>query len=126
MTKEPIFSDKLPAPVGPYVPAVRSNGNIFISGQIGMDPATGQLVAGGVTEQAKQAMINFKVILAAAGKDFSDVIRCGIYLTDMDDFPAANAVYGDYMPEPFPARTCIAVAALPLGACFEIDAVIQD
>ena len=125
MTKEPVFSDKLPAPVGPYVPAVRSKGHTFVSGQIGMDPATGKLVAGGVEKQAEQAMINFKAILEATGKGFTDVIRCCIYLTDMGDFPAVNVIYGKYMSAPFPARTCIAVAALPLGASFEIDAVME-
>lgn len=125
MTKSPIFSDKLPPAAGPFVPAVRSNDTIFTSGQIGQNPKTGALVEGGVGAEARQAMTNLMSIVEAAGKATGDIIRVCIYLVDMADFAEINGVYGEFMSEPFPARTCIAVAALPLGARFEIDAVLQ-
>lgn len=125
MTKSPIFSDKLPPAAGPFVPAVRSNDIIFTSGQIGQNPKTGALVEGGVGVEARQAMINLMSIVEAADKTTGDIIRVCIYLVDMADFAEINGVYGEFMSEPFPARTCIAVAALPLGAKFEIDAVLQ-
>ena len=125
MTKEAIFSDKLPTPAGPFVPANKYGDTVYVSGQIGQDPKTGKLVEGGVLAEAEAALQNFSAILEAAGKDFSSVIRACIYLTDMDDFARVNEVYAKYAKEPFPARTCIAVAALPLGASFEIDAIVE-
>lgn len=125
MTKSPIFSDKLPPAAGPFVPAVRSNDIIFTSGQIGQNPETGALVEGGVGAEARQAMTNLMSIVEAADKTTGDIIRVCIYLVDMADFAEINEIYGEFMSEPFPARTCIAVAALPLGAKFEIDAVLQ-
>lgn len=125
MTKSPIYSDKLPPAAGPFVPAVRSNEFIFTSGQIGQNPNTGALVEGGVGAEARQAMTNLMSIVEAAEKTTGDIIRVCIYLVDMADFAEINGIYGEFMSEPFPARTCIAVAALPLGARFEIDAVLQ-
>ncbi len=126
MTKEPIFTDKVSAPIGPYSPAVRSNGVIYISGQVGRSPTTGKLVTGGVEAEAKQGFSNFEAILTAAGKGFEDVVRTCVYLTDMNDFTAVNAIYSEHFQKPYPARTCIAVAALPQCARFEIDAIVQD
>ncbi|MBL1405687.1 MAG: RidA family protein [Rhizobiales bacterium] len=125
MNKHPISSNKLPPAAGPFVPAVQSNDIIFTSGQIGQDPKTGTLVEGGLEPQTKQALANLKSVVEAADKDMSDIIRVCIYLVDMADFAQINTIYADFMNEPYPARTCIAVAALPLGARFEIDAVIQ-
>lgn len=126
MSKQAIFSDKLPPAAGPFVPAVKSNDIIFTSGQIGQDPKTGALVEGGLVAQTHQALANLKSIVEAADKTTDDIIRVCIYLVDMADFAEVNEIYGDFMKKPYPARTCIAVAALPLGARFEIDAVLQS
>lgn len=125
MTKQHFYSDKLPPAAGPFVPAVQSNDIIFTSGQIGQDPKTGALVEGGLVAQTHQALANLKTVIEAANKSTNDIIRVCIYLVDMADFAEINKIYGDFMSEPYPARTCIAVAALPLGARFEIDAVVQ-
>jgi 2-iminobutanoate/2-iminopropanoate deaminase len=124
MTRTPVTSDKLPPLAGPFSPGMRSgSGALFISGQIGQDPTTGALVDGDVTAQAHQALRNLAAVLAAAGKNWEDVIRIGVYLTDMGDFAAMNEVYREYLSAPYPARTAIAVAALPLGAVVEFDAI---
>jgi len=126
MSKKAVFSSKLAPTAGPFSAAVRSNGFIYLSGQIGQDPATGKLVVGGVPEQTERILANLALVLEAAGKSFSDVVRAGVYLTDMASFAAMNAVYATHFEPPFPARTTIGVAALPLGALVEIDLVVQD
>ena len=115
----------MPPPVGPFSPAVRSGGFIFFSGQVGVDPATGQLVEGGVEAEARQIFRNLATLLDAAGKSFGDVVRAGVFLTDIGDFGAVNAVYADAFERPFPARTTVAVAALPLGARIEIELLVE-
>jgi 2-iminobutanoate/2-iminopropanoate deaminase len=122
---EAISSDALPPPVGPFSPAVRSGGFIFFSGQVGVDPATGQLVEGGVEAETRQIFRNLATLLDAAGKSFGDVVRAGVFLTDIGDFGAVNAVYADAFERPFPARTTVAVAALPLGARIEIELLVE-
>ena len=122
---EAISSDALPPPVGPFSPAVRSGGFIFFSDQVGVDPATGQLVEGGVEAEARQIFRNLATLLDAAGKSFGDVVRAGVFLTDIGDFGAVNAVYADAFERPFPARTTVAVAALPLGARIEIELLVE-
>ena len=122
---EAISSDALPPPVGPFSPAVRSGGFIFFSGQVGVDPATGQLVEGGVEAEARQIFRNLATLLDAAGKSLGDVVRAGVFLTDIGDFGAVNAVYADAFERPFPARTTVAVAALPLGARIEIELLVE-
>lgn len=122
---EAISSDALPPPVGPFSPAVRSGGFIFFSGQVGVDPATGQLVEGGVEAEARQIFRNLATLLDAAGKSFGDVVRAGVFLTEIGDFAAVNAVYADAFERPFPARTTVAVAALPLGARIEIELLVE-
>ena len=122
---EAISSDALPPPVGPFSPAVRSGGFIFFSGQVGVDPATGQLVEGGVEAETRQIFRNLATLLEAAGKSFGDVVRAGVFLTDIGDFGAVNAVYADAFERPFPARTTVAVAALPLGARIEIELLVE-
>ena len=126
MSKQAIVSSKLAPPAGPFSAAVRSEGFIHTSGQIGQDPTTGRLVEGGIERQTQQVFNNLAVVLEAAGKSFNDVVRAGVYVTDMANFSAMNAIYAKYFHEPYPARTTIAVAALPLGAAVEIDLVIKD
>ena len=124
MSLHAIRSDKLSPPVGPFSQAVRAGDFLFLSGQVGLT-ADGKLVDGGVAAQAEQIFANLAAVLDAAGKSFADVVRAGVFLTDMADFAALNAVYARYFIEPYPARTTVAVAALPLGASVEIDLVVQ-
>jgi 2-iminobutanoate/2-iminopropanoate deaminase len=124
MTRTPVTSDKLPPLAGPFSPGVRSGGGpLFISGQVAQDPATGALIEGDVTAQAHQALRNLAAVLEAAGKTLDDVVRVGVYLADMNDFAAVNEVYREHFDAPYPARTAIGVAALPLGAAVEFDAI---
>jgi len=118
---EAIFSEKIAKPVGPFSPAVRSPAvsHVFVSGQIGQSAATGQLIGGDIEAQTEQAFVNL-------GRSFSDVVRTTIYLTNMADFATMNGIYAKYFKAPFPARTTIAVAALPLGARVEIDAIVRE
>jgi 2-iminobutanoate/2-iminopropanoate deaminase len=125
MTIEAFSSDNLPPPVGPFSPAVRSGGFIFFSGLVGTDPATGKLVDGGVEAEARQLFRNLAILLDAVGKSFADVVRAGVFLTDIGDFATINAVYAEAFDAPFPARTTVGVAALPLGASIEIDVVVE-
>jgi 2-iminobutanoate/2-iminopropanoate deaminase len=104
---------------------VRAVPSLYVSGQVAIDPATSRLVAGDVARQAEQIFANLEVVLAAAGKSFADVVRVGVYLTNMGDFAAMNAVYARHFAAPYPARTTIGVAALPLGAAIEIDLVAE-
>ena len=113
-----------PEAVGPYSHAVVSNGLVFCSGQVPLDPESGQLVEGTIGEQTKRCMENLAVVAAAAGAQLSDAVRMGIYVTDMSTFKDVNEAYGSYFESDPPARSTIAVSALPLGAQVEIDAVI--
>lgn len=124
MTKTTITSDALAPPVGPFSPAVRIDSLIYFSGQIALDKA-GKLVCGDTTRQTEQIFANIAALLEAAGKSFADVLRVGVYLTDMKDFAAMNVVYAKHFAAPFPARTTIGVASLPLGASVEIDCAVQ-
>ena len=123
---EALRSDQLPPPVGPFSPAVRSGGFIFFSGQVGVEPASGALVAGGVEAEARQLFANLATLLEAAGKSFGDVVKANVYLTDIGDFAAVNGIYAQAFAQPFPARTTVAVAALPLGASIEIELLVKD
>ena len=125
MTIDTIRSDRLSPPVGPFSPAVRAGGFLFFSGQVGQDPATGALAEGGVEAEARQLFGNLAALLEAAGKGFGDVVKANVYLTDIGDFAAINAIYAEAFEAPFPARTTVAVAALPLGAAIEIELMIQ-
>ncbi len=124
MTRNAITSSELPAPVGPFSLAAYGNGLLFLSGQVAQDPATGRLIDGDTARQASQILRNITTTLEAAGKGLEDVVRVGVYLTDMSDFAAVNEVYSRHFTEPYPARTAIGVAALPLGAAVEMDAVV--
>jgi reactive intermediate/imine deaminase len=123
MSRIPIHSDHAPKAIGPYSQAVRSGTTLYLSGPTPIDPATGKLVEGDVPTQARQVFENLKAVLAAADASFDDVVRVGIYLTDLANFAAVNEVMKQYFREPYPARTTIGVAALPLGAAVEIDLV---
>jgi 2-iminobutanoate/2-iminopropanoate deaminase len=125
MSKTAITSLELAPPVGPFSQAIEVGGFIFLSGQVGQDPTTGKLVAGGIAAETERVFQNLSAVLKTAGKSFDDVARAGVYLTSMSDFVALNGIYAKYFSPPFPARTTIAVAALPLGACVEIDLVVK-
>jgi 2-iminobutanoate/2-iminopropanoate deaminase len=122
MPKKAITTPKGKA-IGPYSLAIDSGDLVFLSGQIGLDAATGKLVEGEVSAQARQALENLKAVLEAAGLTFGHVMKTVIFLTDMGDFAAVNEVYKGYVAEPYPARSTIAVAALPLAAKVEIEMI---
>lgn len=119
-----ISTDQAPAAIGPYSQAVVCGGLVYISGQLGLDPVSGHLAEGGVEAQAQQAMANLQAIARAAGSDLKQAVRCTIYLTDLADFAAVNAIYAHALSEPYPARACVQVSALPKGGVVEIDAVV--
>ena len=120
---ERIHSPQAPPPIGPYSQAVATEQLVFCSGQIPIDSATGKLVGGDVTAQAARALDNLAAVLAADGLGFGDVVKTTLFLVDMGDFGAVNAVYADRLGDAAPARSTVAVAALPLGARVEIDAI---
>jgi len=120
-----IRSDKLSPPVGPFSPAIRSGGFLFFSGQVGQDPTTGKLVEGGVEAEARQNLGNIATLLEAAGKSFGDVVKANLFLASMADFATVNAIYAERLKPPYPARTTVAVAALPLGAAIEIELIVR-
>jgi 2-iminobutanoate/2-iminopropanoate deaminase len=118
-----VYNAGAAAAVGPYSHAVEANGLVHLSGQTPLDPASGKLVEGDVGVQTAQCLNNLFAVLAEAGLDSDDVVSCSVYLTDMNDFRAMNAVYQDLFSQPYPARTTIGVAALPLGARVEIGLI---
>ncbi len=125
MTRDSVHADAAPAAVGPYSHAVREGGFVFLSGQTPLRPDTIELVPGGIEVQTRQVFSNLEAVLAAAGSSLSDVVKVNVYLTDMADFPAMNAIYGEHFTQPYPARTTVAVAGLPLGAAVEIELVAR-
>ena len=124
MSRTPIHSDAAPAAIGPYSQATRAGGTVFFSGQIPLDPATGNVVEGGIDAQARRAFDNLKAVAEAAGGTMDDIVRVGLYLTDLAQFGAVNAVMAEYFTAPYPARSTIEVSALPKGVAFEVDAVM--
>ena len=124
MARLPVSTDQAPAAIGPYSQAVRSGPLLFLSGQIPLDPATGQLVEGDIALQARRVFDNLKAVCAAAGAGMDRVVRVGIYVVDLGDFAAVNAVMAEYFDAPYPARSTVEVAGLPKGAAFEVDAVM--
>ncbi|MGJ4728733.1 RidA family protein [Luteimonas sp. SDU101] len=124
MPRTPIQTDQAPAAIGPYSQATRAGDTVFFSGQIPLDPATGEVVAGGIEAQARRAFDNLKAVADAAGGSMADIVRVGLYLTDLSQFAAVNAVMADYFEAPYPARSTIEVSALPKGVLFEVDAVM--
>lgn len=121
--KHIIDTTEAPAAIGPYSQAVRINNLLYTSGQIAIDPATGNLVGSTVTEQTEQVFANIKAILNAAGYDFSDVIKTTVFITDMTEFANLNAVYAKYFTANTPARSAVAVKSLPKGALVEIETI---
>lgn len=121
--KEPLHSDRAPAAIGPYSQAIVSQGLVFVSGQIGLDAATGELARGGIVAETEQVLHNLQNVLAAGGLHFDDVVRTTIYLVDLMDFAVVNQIYGRYLQAPYPARSTVGVAALPRDARVEIDLI---
>jgi 2-iminobutanoate/2-iminopropanoate deaminase len=121
--KQAVFSDKAPKAIGPYSAAVRAGQLLFVSGQIPLDPATGQLVAGDIATQTRRVLDNVGALLEAGRRSFADVVRTTIFLADMNDFATVNEIYGQYFSEPYPARATVQVARLPKDARVEIDAI---
>lgn len=118
-----ISTQNAPAAIGPYSQAIEVNGFVYASGQLPIDPATGAFPKGGVKEQTRQSLLNVKAILEEAGLALSNVVKTTVYLADMGDFAAMNEVYSQFFAQPFPARSAIAVKALPKGALVEVEVV---
>ena len=123
MKREIISTDKAPAAVGPYSQAVRVGDLVFTAGQVALDPATGKLVEGGIEEQTRQVLQNLAAVLEAAGSSLDRVVKTTVFLKDMGDFAAMNAVYAEFFPTDPPARSTVEVSALALGALVEIEAI---
>jgi 2-iminobutanoate/2-iminopropanoate deaminase len=121
--KEIVFAKKAPVAIGSYSQAVKAGGFVFVSGQVPIDPATGELVGETVEEQTRQSLENIKAILTAAGVSLDKVVKVSVFIKNMDDFEAVNKIYSQYFAERFPARVCVQVAKLPLDAKLEIEAI---
>jgi len=124
MSRQIIQTDKAPAAIGPYSQAVRAGDTVYLSGQIPLDPSTGLLVEGDIAAQARRSFENLKAVCEAAGGSLGDIVRLGLYLTDLDNFAAVNAVMSEFFQAPYPARSTVEVSGLPRGARFEVDAVM--
>ena len=122
--KKAIQSNEAPAAIGPYSQAITAGGMIYVSGMLGIDPASGNL-KDTVAEQAEQALKNLSAILKAAGTDTGSVVKTTVFITDMGAFAAVNEIYARYFSAPFPARSCVQVSALPKGGLFEIEAIAE-
>jgi 2-iminobutanoate/2-iminopropanoate deaminase len=120
-----IATDRAPRAIGPYSQAIRIEGLIYTAGQIGLDPATGELVPGGVEAETRQVLTNLKNVLAAAGSALELVVKTTVFLRDMADFARMNAIYAEFFPQEPPARSTVAVAGLPKGGAVEIEVVAQ-
>lgn len=124
MSRTPINTDQAPAAIGPYSQAVKAGQTVYLSGQIPLDPATGEIVPGDVAVQARRSFDNLKAVCEAAGGSLDQVARLGLYLTDLGEFAKVNEVMAEYFQAPYPARSTIEVAGLPKGAAFEVDAIL--
>jgi 2-iminobutanoate/2-iminopropanoate deaminase len=118
-----IATQNAPAAIGPYSQAIEANGTVYVSGQLGIDPATGNFAEGGAVAQARQSLTNISNILKEAGLSMKNVVKVTVLLADINDFAAVNEVYKDFFEAPFPARSAFAVAALPKGGKIEIEAI---
>jgi len=121
--KQEIKTDKAPAAIGPYSQGIQAGNLIFSSGQLPIDPATGEIAAGGVEGQARQVFENLKAVLNASGADLADVLKTTVFIKDMNDFGKVNEIYGSYFSAPYPARSCFEVARLPKDVLIEAEAV---
>ena len=124
MSRQIINTANAPAAIGPYSQAVRAGSTVYFSGQIPLDPATGEIVAGDVADQARRAFDNLKAVAEEAGGSLDKIVRLGLYLTDLGEFAKVNAVMQEYFQAPFPARSTIEVSGLPKGAAVEVDAIM--
>ena len=124
MTRTAIFTDKAPRAIGPYSQAVRAGNTVYLSGQIALDPGSGEMVTGGIEAEARRVFDNLKAVAEAAGAGLAQVVKLNIYLLDLGDFARINEIMAEYFQEPYPARATLAVAALPRGARIEVDAVM--
>jgi reactive intermediate/imine deaminase len=124
MPKQAIHTDRAPAAIGTYSQAIRAAGTVYLSGQIPLDPATGQLVAGDIRAEIHQVFRNLATVAQAAGLGLENAVKVTVYLTDLGNFPAVNEIMAEYFPQPYPARAAIGVAALPRGAGVEADAIL--
>lgn len=120
---KPIVTSAAPAAIGPYSQAIEVNGFVYASGQLPIDPATGAFPEGGVREQTRQSLLNVKAILEEAGLTLANVVKTTVYLADMGDFAAMNEIYSQFFSQPFPARSAVAVKALPKGALVEVEVI---
>ena len=123
MNREAIQTAQAPAALGPYAQAVKVGNLLFTSGQIAIDPATNQMVAGDIVAQTKQGFANLQAVLAAAGATMQQVVKTTVFVQDLKDFATLNEVYATYFTAPYPARSCVEVAALPKGALLEVELV---
>jgi len=123
MSRKVVQTDKAPKAIGPYSQAIRTDFAIFTAGQVGIDPATGELVAGSVEDQTRQALKNLQNVLESCGSGLANVVKTTVFLKDMNDFSRMNAIYAEFFGDAPPARSTVAVAALPKGALVEIEAV---
>ena len=123
MTKTKVATAAAPAAIGPYSQAVQAGGFVFCSGQIPLDPESGTLIEGSIEVQTRRVLDNLRAVLEAAGCSTDDVVRTTIFLADLGDFAAVNAIYAEYFSEPYPSRSTVGVASLPRGAKVEIDAI---
>ncbi|MBU6470269.1 MAG: RidA family protein [Gammaproteobacteria bacterium] len=124
MSRTAIHTDLAPKAIGPYSQAIRTGNNVYLSGQIGLDPKTGELVKGGVDAEAQRVFANLKAVSEASGKGLEQVVRVTVYLTDLVHFAKVNEIMAEYFHPPYPARVTVGVAALPRGALVEVDAVM--
>lgn len=125
MHKEQITTTAAPAALGPYSQAIAAGGFLFASGQVPIDPATGDLAGADVESQARQVFANLQQVLAAAGCGFADVVKTTVFLTDLANFAAVNEIYADYFVQPYPARSCVQIAALPKGSLLEVELIAK-
>ena len=126
MSKSIIFSDKAPAPIGPYSQAVKAGNTLYVSGQIPLDAKSDQLITTGIADETDQVMNNILFILQAAAMDFSNVVKCSIFVTDMNDFATVNSTYEKFFDNDPPARETVEVSALPKGVHVEISCIAVD
>lgn len=124
MSKKPVHTAKAPKAIGPYSQAIAAGGAIYLSGQVALDPATGELVKGGFEAEARRVFENLRAVAEAAGASLAAAVRVTVYLTDFNQFAVANKVMQEYFSEPYPARVTIGVASLPRGAAIEVDCIL--
>jgi reactive intermediate/imine deaminase len=124
MSRTPILTPRAPQAIGTYSQAIRAGDTVYLSGQIPLDPATGELVAGDVETQVRRVFENLKAVAEAAGGDLSQLVKLNVYLTDLGNFALVNRVMAEYCPQPYPARAAVGVAALPRGAAVEMDGIL--